>query len=223
MKKSILLLIGFISFLGTSQTDIKKTVGEFSEIKTYDLINLTMIKSNENKVIISGKNKNNVRVVNKNGKLKIRMNVEEAYDGNDTQITLYFTSVDIIDANEGSEITVTEPIKQFEVNLKAQEGGRITAKVNTTYTNIKAVTGGVINLKGTSKKQEVTIFTGGVYNAQEFITEFTEVSINAAGDARVNASEKVDVKIRAGGDVYIYGNPKIIDEKRVLGGRVKRM
>ena len=65
--------------------------------------------------------------------------------------------------------------------------------------------------------------TGGVFNAQEFTTEFTEVSISAGGEARVNASEKVDIKIKAGGDVFVYGNPNLIDEKRVFGGRVKRM
>ena len=65
--------------------------------------------------------------------------------------------------------------------------------------------------------------TGGVFNGEEFKTEQTEVSINAAGEARVNASEFVEVRVRAGGDVYIYGNPKEIDEKTVLGGRVKRM
>ena len=223
MKKGILLIVGLISFLGTSQNEIEKTVGEFSEVKAYDLINLTMIKSNENKVVITGKNKGDVEVINKNGKLKIRMGVEEIYDGNDTVVTLYFTEVDIIDANEGAEITVEKPIKQFEVNLRAQEGAEITAEAKTTFIKIKSVTGGIINLTGKSKKQDVNISTGGVYNAEAFVTESTDVSISAGGEARINASEKVGIKIKAGGDVYVYGNPKEIDEKRVLGGRVKRM
>lgn len=223
MKRVIIILMGFVSFLGTSQNDIEKTVGEFSEVKAYDQINLTMIQSNENRVVITGKNKHDVQVINKNGKLKIRMDIEEAYDGNDTQVTLYFTDVDIIDANEGSEISVTKPLKQFEINLKAQEGGEITAETNTSYIKIKSVTGGIINLTGKSKSQDVNISTGGIYNAQEFTTESTEVSISAGGEARINASEKVEIKIKAGGDVFVYGNPKVIDEKRVLGGRVKRM
>ena len=49
------------------------------------------------------------------------------------------------------------------------------------------------------------------------------MAIRAAGEAYVNASGKVDVKIRAGGDVYIYGNPRLVDESRVFGGRIKRM
>ena len=206
-----------------AQNPITKDVGEFSEVKVFDLINVTMIKSDKNQVTIAGKNKRDVEVINKNGKLKIRMNIEESYDGNNTEIILYYSSVDTIDANEGAVITVNKTLEQFEIQLKAQEGGKITAQVKATETNIKAVTGGIINLSGVSKRQNVTIFTGGIYEAEEFKTESTKINVNAGGDARVNASELVQVKVRAGGDVYIYGNPKEIDEKRVLGGRVKRM
>lgn len=219
------LIIALLSFglLGTAQRPIEKTVGEFSEVKVFDLINVTMIKSDENKVEISGKNRRDVKIINKNGKLKIRMDIEEIYDGNDTDVILYYTSVDIIDANEGAKIEVIDVLDQYEVKLKAQEGGEITANLKSTYTDIRAVTGGIINLSGSSKKQEVSIYTGGIYNAEDFKTGSTKINVNAGGDASVNASELVEVKVRAGGDVYIYGNPKEIDEKRVLGGRVKRM
>ncbi|MCC1483443.1 head GIN domain-containing protein [Winogradskyella immobilis] len=222
--KNIALAFALIFALTINAQDaIKKDIGEFTEVKAFDLINLKMIKSNRNSVEITGKNRGDVNIVNKNGKLKIRMDVEEIYDGNDTVVILYFTGVETIDGNEGAEITVETPIKQFEINLKAQEGAEITVEANTSYAKIKSVTGGIINLTGKSKKQDINVSTGGVFNAQEFTTEFTEVSISAGGEARVNASEKVDIKIKAGGDVFVYGNPKLIDEKRVLGGRVKRM
>jgi hypothetical protein len=223
MKRYITIAVLFLTTVVMAQNPITKDVGEFSEVKVFDLINVTMIKSDKNQVTIAGKNKRDVEVINKNGTLKIRMNIEESYDGNNTEIILYYSSVDTIDANEGAVITVNEILEQFEIELKAQEGGKITAQVKATETNIKAVTGGIINLSGVSKRQNVTIFTGGIYEAEEFKTESTKINVNAGGDARVNASELVQVKVRAGGDVYIYGNPKEIDEKRVLGGRVKRM
>ena len=223
MKRYITIAVLFLTTVVMAQNPITKDVGEFSEVKVFDLINVTMIKSDKNQVTIAGKNKRDVEVINKNGTLKIRMNIEESYDGNNTEIILYYSSVDTIDANEGAVITVNETLEQFKIELKAQEGGKITAQVKATETNIKAVTGGIINLSGVSKRQNVTIFTGGIYEAEEFKTESTKINVNAGGDARVNASELVQVKVRAGGDVYIYGNPKEIDEKRVLGGRVKRM
>ena len=223
MKKAIIIIAFVISTTVFAQSPIVKDVGEFKEFKAFDLINVTMIKSDENKVVIEGANRRNVQVINKNGKLNIRMELEESYDGNDTQVILHYTSVDIIDANEGANIKVKGTMEQFDVKFKAQEGGEITANVKATYTDVRAVTGGVVNLTGQSNNQDVTIYPGGVFNGEEFKTENTEVSINAAGEAKVNASEFVEVRVRAGGEVYIYGNPKEIDEKTVLGGRVKRM
>ena len=223
MKKITLILAIIIGFLSNAQETIEKTIGEFSTVKVYDLINLKMIKSNEDKVVISGKNRNDVEVVNKNGKLKIRMNIQESYDGDNTVVILHYTSVDVIDANEGSKVVVNQPIKQYEIDLKVQEGAKITVELMTTYANFRAVTGGIINVTGSSKNQDISIYTGGVFKGEEFITERTEVSVSAAGEAYINATELAEVRIKAGGDVFIYGNPKQVDESRVLGGRIKRM
>lgn len=223
MKKFIFLLSIALSFSLSAQDTIEKSVGEFSTLKVYDLINVKMIKSDENRAVIAGDNRKDVQIINKNGKLKIRMNLEESYDGNNTVVKLYYTSVEVIDANEGAKITVEDPIEQFEIDLKTQEGSEITAQLKTTYANMRAVTGGIINVSGSSKNQDISIYTGGVFNGEDFKTQQTEVSINAAGEAYLNASEYVDVRIKAGGDVYIYGNPKKVDESKVLGGRIKRM
>lgn len=223
MKNLSLIITFAISLALNAQETIETTVGEFSTVKVYDLINLKMVKSDENKVVISGKNKKDVEILNKNGKLKIRMKLEESYDGEDTIVVLHYTSVDVIDANEGAKVEVESVIDQFEIDLKTQEGAEITAKLKTTYANIRAVTGGVINATGSSKNQDISIYTGGVFNGEELITEQTEISVNVAGEAYVHATEYVDVRIKAGGDVFIYGNPKQVDESRVLGGRIKRM
>jgi poly(A) polymerase Pap1 len=223
MKTLIKAFVLFITATLFAQNPIEKSIGEFTEIKVYDLIEVKMIKSNENKVIITGENKENVLVNNKNGKLKIKMSLEEIFDGNKTKVTLHYTSVDIIDVNEGAKVTSEDKIKQFEIDLKAQEGGRIEVPVEVNYINIKSVTGGVIKTSGKSKNQDVNLSTGGIYEGENLDTEKTEVSINAAGEAYVKASKLVDIKIRAGGDVFIYGNPEEVNESRVLGGRVKRM
>ena len=223
MKLFVSALLVLSTLTSFSQKPIEKTIGEFTELKVYDLIEVEMIKSNENKVIISGKNNEDVLVNNKNGKLKIKMNLESIFNGDDTKVELYYTNVDVIDGNEGSKIHSKDVIKQFELDLKTQEGAEITAVLKTSYANFRAVTGGTIIITGSSKNQDISIYTGGVFNGEEFITERTEVSVNAAGEAYINATVRAEVRVKAGGDVFIYGNPKEVDESRVLGGRIKRM
>ncbi|WP_179337484.1 head GIN domain-containing protein [Winogradskyella ludwigii] len=223
MKYFIIILAIAFSLNSNAQESIEKSIGEFSTVKVFDLIHLKMIESQENKIVISGKNRKDVEVVNNNGKLKIRMTLRESYDGNDTVVQLYYTTVDAIDANEGAKVTIETPIKQYEIDLRTQEGAEITASLETTYANFRAVTGGIINVTGTSKNQDISIYTGGIFNGEDFVTKQTEVSINAAGEAYIHAKDFVSVRIKAGGNVYIYGKPKEVDESTILGGKIKRM
>lgn len=223
MKRLITALAILITSVGITQNDIEKTIGEFTELKVYDLIEVTLVKSDENKLVISGINTEDLVVINKNGKLKIRMIIEKSFNGKNTTVTLYYSNVDVLDANEGAIISSEDTIKQYEVDLKAQEGGKISINLDVKIANIKAVSGGVIETNGTANSQTVSLNTGGVYEGKNLQTENTTVNIKAAGDAEVRASELVDVKIRAGGDVFVYGDPKTIKENRVFGGRVKRM
>ena len=224
MKRIFTILTILIATVTISQnTDIEKTIGEFTELKVYDLIEVALIKSDENKVLISGINTEDLVVINKNGKLKIRMIFEKSFDGKNTTVTLFYTNLDILDANEGAIISSEDTIKQYELDLKSQEGGKISVNLDVKIVNIKAISGGIINTNGTANSQTVTLNTGGVYEGKNLQTENTTVNIKAAGNAEVRASELVDVKIRAGGDVFVYGDPKTIKENRVFGGRVKRM
>lgn len=223
MKTLIKFIVLFVTTTIFAQNSIEKTIGEFTELKVYDLINVQLVQSSENKVTITGKNKEDVIINNKNGTLKIKMKLEEAYDGNNTNVVLHYTTIDIIDVNEGATVKSDDTIKQFEIDLKAQEGGIINIPLEVSYTNVKSVTGGVIETTGTSKNQDISLLTGGVYKGEMLDTEKTEVSIKAAGEAHVKASKLVDIKIRIGGDVYVYGKPEEINESKVLGGRVKRM
>ncbi|WP_298550478.1 head GIN domain-containing protein [uncultured Algibacter sp.] len=223
MKTLVKVVVLFITTVCLAQNSIEKTIGEFTELKVYDLIDVQLIKADSDRIVITGKNATHVLVNNKNGTLKIKMKLEEAFDGNKTKVKLYYTNIDIIDANEGAYIHSEETIKQFEIDLKAQEGGKIDVQVNVKYANIKVVTGADIIASGFAKKQNVLINTGGDYHGKHLKTEFTEVSISAAGEAYVNATNKVIAKVKAGGDIYIYGNPEQIDESRVLGGRIKKI
>lgn len=223
MKRISLIVTILFQTVLIAQKPIEQSIGEFTELKVYDLIEVELLKSNENKVIITGNNNSNVIVANKNGVLKVKMNIGEAFDGNKTKVVLYYKSVDIIDANEGAKIHSKDVIKQHEIDLRAQEGGSIEVPINVKYTIIKAVTGGKIKAIGTCDSQKVSLLTGGIYHGEELETVKTEVSINAAGEAHVKATKLVDVKIRAGGDTYIYGDPETVNESTVLGGRIRRV
>ena len=203
-----------------SQTPATKTLGEFSELKVYDLINVELIKASENKIIISGANNNNINIIQKNSILKIRMKLKYKFNGAQTQVKIYYTDIDIIDANEGSFVFSKDIIKQYEIVLKAQEGSQISVKTETKQLIVKSVTGSTITTTGTSENQDITIRTGGVYKGGSNTVENTDLSIKAGGKAAVKTTNVLDIKIFSGGDVHIYGTPKQLKQKKIFGGRI---
>ena len=203
-----------------SQTPTTRTLGEFSELKVYDLINVELIKASENKIIISGANSNNINIIQKNSTLKIRMKLKYKFNGAETQVKIYYTGIDVIDANEGSFIFSKDIIKQYEILLKAQEGSKILVNTDTKRLIVKSITGSTITTKGTSENQDITIRTGGVYKGANNTVENTDLNIKAGGEAAVRTLNVLDVNIFAGGDVFIYGTPKQLKQKKIFGGRI---
>lgn len=227
MNNYIPRIVGFLLLLISTQIQaqqsVEKPTGSFNTIKIYDLIEANLIPSTENKVVISGSNPEDVSIVQNGKTLKIRMNLKKLFKGSDIEVAIYYTNLEVIDANEGAIVTANNLINQDKLELRVQEGASIDANLEVDYLKVRAVTGGVIATKGEANNQDISIYTGGIYNGESLSTKTTTVSINAAGEANVRASENVDAKIRIGGSVYVYGNPKTIIENIALGGKLKRM
>jgi putative autotransporter adhesin-like protein len=213
-----LMLMGWLT--SVAQGTIDKEVGDFEEIKVFDLIEVDLIKSDENRVLIKGKYTDDIRVVNSNGTLKLRMQLDKRFRGEDTFIEVHYKSIEVIDGNEGAKIVCNETIKQDKLEIKVQEGALVKAGLDVVDLNVRAVSGGTIKASGLAKNQWIVLNTGGVFEGRELKTSNTEVRITAAGRAEVYASDNAKVNVKAGGDVYVYGNPKQVNKKTLAGGRV---
>ncbi|MBU2948804.1 head GIN domain-containing protein [Zobellia uliginosa] len=225
MKKlGFLALALFISAGVLAQKENTKDLDKFTELKVYDRIVVSLVKSNENKIVITGDDKDEVNISNKNGLLKIKMEFDNFLDGNEAKATLYYTEeLALIDANENAKIRSDETVKGKRVEIKTQEGGKIDLKINIDDLYTKSISGGEVTLTGAAAKQEVMVNTGGKTYNKQLDTKETTVVVNAGGRADVNASEKVAAKVRAGGSIYIYGNPRSVEKDKVFGGKIKEM
>lgn len=223
MKTFLTIVLLVITSVATAQNPKEQKVGDFNEVKVYDLIVVNLIKSDGPKVVITGDDIEDVVVINKNGVLKIRMKTDKIFNGDRTFVSVYYTNLNVIDGNEGAYITSNELIEQNQIELRAQEGAHLKIGLDVDMVQIKAVSGGIVETRGKAVSQDITLNTGGIYEGKSFETSNTTVNIKAAGEADVFASKTVDARVTAGGDIFIYGNPESVKEKTTLGGRIKRM
>lgn len=226
MKKILFLAVLLSGFqvIRAQDEKITRELQKFTEIKGFDGISINLIKSDVNRAIITGANTKKVAIVNNNGVLKLRMEIDKLFSGYRTFIDLYYSEkLIVIDVNEDARITSEDVIKQDVLELKAQEGGELAFNAQVEQLLIKTVTGGLITTTGFSENQDVAINTGGTYKGKEFKTKFTTINVNAGSSAEIYATDYVKATVKAGGEVLVYGDPAKMDEKTVFGGKIKRM
>ncbi|MGB5317553.1 GIN domain-containing protein, partial [Eudoraea sp.] len=170
------LFINFSSF-SQDQTLTTKLSG-FTKVKVFDGISVNLIKSSENKAVVTGVNTDNVKFLVTDGEIKIRMAVTKLFSGYRTFVDLhYIETIVVIDVNEDARIISKETIKQDVIELKAQEGGELQISAEVEQMLIRSVSGGVITTAGKSDIQDVAINTGGTYQGKDFKTNFTTVNV----------------------------------------------
>ena len=214
MKK---IIFGFFVVLSqVAYSQISKNFGDFNSVKAYDRINVTLVKSSENRVEIKG---DDVEIVNKNGELKIRMIPTKIMQGDKVFVTVYYEDIDEIQASQGSKIS-SEDLESKKLSITSNEGSVLNLYVDTHLLNVKANSGGIINISGTAETQDVLVNSGASYNGEDLKSEVTSVTANAGGTAVIYASKTINATTRAGGNINVYGSPKNRNTKNVIGGRI---
>lgn len=218
MKKLVYSLL-FISSLGFSQ--VEKEVGNFTKVTSFDKIDVLLIASNENKVVLNGSGLEEVELVNKNGELKIRMPLTKLLSGDDVSATVYFKKLEALEANEGSRISCESILKSTAFDVIAKEGSEVKLKIDVAKLSLRVANGSTIKIEGKATNQDVLVNSGGIYEAENLITSQTKITANAGGNADVYATDLVEAKVRAGGQILIYGKPKQINQKVIAGGKIE--
>lgn len=214
-----IFLFVFLVVSATAQ-DVKENLQNFSELKTFNGVEVQVIPSGENRIEITGHSKNEVKFGVTEGRLEIRLSLDNIWSKDNTRITVYSETIETIDANEGSFVEVSGELEAEELTFRVQEGASIRASVNGRRIVSKAITGGRLTIEGKADEQEVEINTGGHYYGKNLRTKETVVSSGTAGKGEIYATEYVKATAKLGGTVEIFGRPKEVDQKTSLGGRI---
>jgi Putative auto-transporter adhesin, head GIN domain len=219
MKK--LIILAFIGFSQFISAQVSKNLGDFTAVRVFDQINVTLVKSTENKIVIKGDKAGDVEVVTKNNDLKIRMKLTKLLQGEDVEATVYYTgNINQVEASEGAFVGSSDTFTGTAFEVSAKEGATVKLNLEVSKLNSSAGSGGILELTGSATNHDIVIKSGGILKGKSLETSQTVIAINAGGEADVYATELVEAKTRAGGDIDIYGNPKQVNESKTAGGRI---
>ena len=227
MKKRIFICALFISLISTAQITVTKSLGDFNIIKVYNGIEVELIKSTEQRIEISGEKSEKVKIKNVNNTLKLSLpfslNPSENIADGEVKIKLFYSkNINIIDANQGTTI-IAKDFNQDNVDLNAQERAFINITTITKHLTIRASSGGIIKVSGTAKNQEVDVDLYGIYHGFNLIsTGNSTIKSGTGARAEVMAGEALNAKVSFGGTIFYKGNPKVVKDKKVIGGIIEK-
>ena len=227
MKKLFFLSIFFITNICVSQSIVKKNLGDFTTLKVYNGIEVELIKSEEQKIEISGEKSEKTKIKNVNNTLKLSLPFSlkpenNSADGKILVKLFYNKNIAIIDANEGSTITGKD-FKQDKLVIKTQERAYINLVINVKHLEIKASSGGIIKLSGECKNQNIDLDLYGIYHGFNLNSSGnTTVKSGTGAKAEVLAGETLNAKVSFGGSIFYKGNPEVVKDKKVIGGIIQK-
>ncbi|UAM97700.1 DUF2807 domain-containing protein [Polaribacter litorisediminis] len=227
MKKIVFISAILFSISQVAQSTVTKNLGDYTILKVYNGIALELIKSTENKLVITGKKSENVKVKNVNNILKISLpfslNPEDNLADGEVLVTLYYNeNLATIDANEGATITAKEII-QDKLEVNAQERAFINLVLKVKHLEVRASSGGIVKLTGSVKNQTVDVDLYGVYNGFGLQTKSNStVKAGTGAKAEIMAGETLNAKVSFGGSIFYKGNPEVIKDKKIMGGIIQK-
>ena len=227
MKRTFFFIAVLTSLSLVSQSKISKNLGDYSELKVYNGIEVELIKSDKQALEITGEKSERVRVKNVDNTLKLSMKFsvkpsENAADGK-VLIKLYYNKkIDIIDANEGATITGKD-FNQEKLEVNAQERAFINLTSSVKTLHVRTSSGGIVKLSGTADNQEVDVDLYGTYHGFNMkVSGNSTVKAGTGAKAEILAGTTLNAKVSFGGSIFYKGNPEVIKDKKVIGGIIQK-
>lgn len=220
--KKVLFVLAVVLGNSVFSQAISEPISDFNEIKVFNGIEVRLVPSDENRIVITGHSKEKVKYDLVENRLELRLSLENIWADDNTMVKVYFRKLQVIDANEKSVVHLDGEMLGSNLVFRAQEGASVFAKIDALKQSSKAITGGQVHLNGIVKNQEIQINTGGQFFGKNLKSQSTTVSISAGGNAEVYAEQYCNATARLGGTIRIFGNPGELDRKTSLGGNILR-
>lgn len=215
-----------VSVQENKQIERSKTImmSPFSGIKVFSGIQVKLIPSAENKLILSGENFETVVTTLKKDVLRIKHSLDQIFNPKNTYIEIYFSQpLDLIHTYQGSIVETKAVLKTTSIELKAHEGSSIEVNLECEKIKSSVNSGATLNIEGSTVNHELKILGGGICESETLLTKQTTVKVTAGGVAYIHASDLLEATVNVGGTVRIHGRPtKLIKTKRI-GGTITEM
>lgn len=215
----MLLFLG----LGTSAQELTIELENFNQAEITNGLNVIFSKSDKNSVKITGISREKVNVNVDNGILIIGLKGYRLLTGDDTCVMVFYTEINKVTANQNSKIQFSQDLKQDQIEFQVQQGSDLTVSLEVNTLKVSVATSATIIAAGKAKNQEIAVISEGKFQGENLKGERIAIEVSNNGLATISVKESLNATAKAGGTIFVYGQPENIQEKTTLGGSIKKL
>jgi hypothetical protein len=161
--------------------------------------------------------------INVDGNIKSQSLNLSASSGGDLQLEDISTDSVSINTSSAGEVELGKLTVKSDVELETSSSGEIridTLNAQKLYGN--ASSSGEIEISdGSVDRINVKASSSGEFDLRNLKSKKGEAAASSGGDVTVTITEEASINASSGGDVYLYGNPKMKYMSTNSGGNVK--
>lgn len=204
-------LLAVLTFSLTALADKQvRNPGSFSNLEVSGPIEITLLQGNSESVVVhSGTGTiNNLITAVKGNTLEIKLEPGiKLNKGEHILVEVTFKSLNQIDISGAVKVLAPEPIKFGSIELEGSGASSYEMTLSANLLKIDLSGASSARLRGTAPKIEVELSGASLLDAENLTSSVCFIDCSGACNARVNASDELNVDASGASKVLYTGNP----------------
>jgi hypothetical protein len=211
----LLLLVLAIAFsLNALASKQDRPVKNFNKIEVSGGFNVILTQGTVEKLTIDADDDVLPKIITevRGGTLIIRLE-NNTWNKNTKKMTaeLTFINLDKIDVSGAVKITGTNPMKFSKLKIEGSGASKINLNLSVTSLSCDFSGASEITLKGNAPEFKIDLSGASNLEALEFLTRKCSIDCSGASDARVNATESLEIESSGASKITYTGNPAKVE------------
>jgi len=199
-----------------------QAIDRYEELRIVSGLEVHIENGSENEIIITGSDADKINVSSEDGKVRLSVSLSGLLEERNYDIKVVVKdSIEVIDINQGSQVSLNANLDQKKIEVRVQEGATFDGRLETGLIVLRAVSGGSINIQGLATMLKLTVNTGASVDAFDLNCSNADVLSMSGGIAQVSVYNILNAQVKFGGSIEYRGQPEVLNEKKVLGGSIE--
>ncbi len=199
-----------------------QAIDRYEELRIVSGLEVHIENGSENEIIITGSDADKINVSSEDGKVRLSVSLSGLLEERNYDIKVVVKdSIEVIDINQGSQVSLNAKLDQKKIEVRVQEGATFDGRLETGLIVLRAVSGGSINIQGLASMLKLTVNTGASVDAFDLNCSNADVLSMSGGIAQVSVYNILNAQVKFGGSIEYRGQPEVLNEKKVLGGSIE--